>query len=286
MIERFADAQTLELQAEKILTPCGDGKLVWRVWGAATATPLILLHGGSGSWNHWVRNIEVLAQSGHRVIVPDIPGFGDSATPPDGHDANVLPGWLERGAAMLLGDQAVDIVGFSYGGLTAGLWAHECPQRFRSLVLVGAPSLTHNPLPVLDVWPFHTTPEGPQRDAIHRHNLLTLMLAHEASADEFAIRLHATNVVRDRLRKRRLMLTDVLREKVAHYPCTVAGIYGEEDPLYQGRYESIEQALRSAPRFHSLTKIGNAGHWVQFENAPAFNAALLGLLQDGQRSSV
>ena len=43
--------------------------------------PLVLLHGNFGSWMHWIRNVEVLSQH-YRVIALDIPGFGDSATPP------------------------------------------------------------------------------------------------------------------------------------------------------------------------------------------------------------
>ena len=49
--------------------------------------PTVLLHGGSGSWNHWVRNIDALLASGRQVIAPDLPGFGDSARPDDVSDA-------------------------------------------------------------------------------------------------------------------------------------------------------------------------------------------------------
>ncbi|MET1115858.1 MAG: alpha/beta fold hydrolase, partial [Comamonas sp.] len=48
----------------------------WRVWG--TGTPLVLIHGGHGSWMHWIHNIGPLAQH-FQVIVPDLVGFGDSA---------------------------------------------------------------------------------------------------------------------------------------------------------------------------------------------------------------
>ena len=41
-------------------TSNGTGDVVWRIWG--TGDPLVLLHGGTGSWMHWVRNIEALSQ--------------------------------------------------------------------------------------------------------------------------------------------------------------------------------------------------------------------------------
>src|SRR3546814_6277896 len=48
---------------------CGDGQMVWRLWGEGP--PLVLLHGGSGSWTHWFRNIPALARR-YRVIAADL----------------------------------------------------------------------------------------------------------------------------------------------------------------------------------------------------------------------
>src|SRR3546814_20757568 len=52
--------------------------MVWRLWG--DGPPLVLLHGGHGSWTHWLRNIPVLAEH-FTTIVPDLPGYGDSDLP-------------------------------------------------------------------------------------------------------------------------------------------------------------------------------------------------------------
>ncbi len=43
---------------------------------------MVLLHGGSGSWTHWIRNIPMLLACGRQVWAQDLPGFGDSASPP------------------------------------------------------------------------------------------------------------------------------------------------------------------------------------------------------------
>jgi pimeloyl-ACP methyl ester carboxylesterase len=240
---------------------------------------VLLLHGGSGSWTHWVRNIEPLMRTGHDVWVPDLPGFGESAAPPDGRDADVLPGWLERGLGSLFGAQAVDLVGFSLGGLVAGLWAQAVPARVARLVLVGSPGLSAELLPPLDLQRWDLLSAGPASLAAHRHNLLQLMLAHEASATELAVTLHAHNVERDRLRKRRLMLTDALVPVLAALHCPLHGIWGAQDVLYRQRLPLIRQVLSSAPGFRSLELLPEAGHWVQFEAAAAFNAALARALQ-------
>lgn len=268
------DVARLEQAATHHTTPCGDGLLVWHAWGPDDGAPIVLLHGGAGSWTHWVRNIGPLVQAGRRVLVPDMPGFGDSARPPDGEDADVLPRWLERGLQQLIGATAVDLAGFSFGGLTAGIWAHEVPGRVARLVLVGVPSLSNELLKPLDLRVWHTTPPGPARDELHRHNLQQLMLAHEASADALAIALHGANVERDRMRKRRLMLVDVLARILPALPMPVSGIWGKEDALYVTRRDLVDRVLATAPRFRALTWIAGAGHWVGFEDAPAFNRAL------------
>ncbi|MDB5843914.1 MAG: hydrolase-like protein, partial [Polaromonas sp.] len=54
--------------------------MVWRCWGEGA--PVVLLHGGSGSWTHWIRNIPTLVACSRQVWAPDLPGFADSASPP------------------------------------------------------------------------------------------------------------------------------------------------------------------------------------------------------------
>ncbi|MBE0609346.1 MAG: alpha/beta hydrolase [Dehalococcoidia bacterium] len=50
-------------------------------------TPLLLVHGWPETKRIWWRNIDVLAAAGFEVIAPDLRGFGDSGTGPDGfHD--------------------------------------------------------------------------------------------------------------------------------------------------------------------------------------------------------
>ena len=183
------DLAALHRRAERQETGCGDGVLVWHRWGPSGGPPVLLLHGGSGSWTHWARNIDALAQAGHAVWVPDLPGFGDSAAPPDGHDADVLPAWLELGLQSLVGDTPVQLVGFSFGALVAGLWADAFPDRVARLVLVGSPCLSAELLPPLDLRRWDAMPAGSARDAVHRHNLLQLMLDDESSATALAVAL-------------------------------------------------------------------------------------------------
>ena len=72
------DVTAIEAAARCIETAFAGGRTVWRVWGSGPA--IVLLHGGHGSWTHWLANIPALAE-GHTLLVPDMPGYGDSDRP-------------------------------------------------------------------------------------------------------------------------------------------------------------------------------------------------------------
>src|ERR1700722_14374421 len=108
----------LDREGTRRTTPNGAGDVVWRVWG--TGAPLVLLHGGTGSWMHWIRNIEELARD-FMLLVPDIPGSGESATPPAPVSADGIGATLAAGVASLIGPQKrFALAGFSLGGVIGG----------------------------------------------------------------------------------------------------------------------------------------------------------------------
>ena len=276
--------QQLLTRATRIDTPCGDGTLVWHIWGAPSAAhpPLVMLHGGSGSWTHWVRNIGPLVAAGRHVLVPDLPGFGDSAVSPLGRDADALPTPLEAGLCQLLdgaGHQAVDLVGFSFGGLTAGLWAAAFPERVRRLVVCGAPGLGLDSRRAVPLTGWRHLSDPAAVEAVHRSNLLALMFADAASITPLAMAVHTANVVRDRMPGRRLAYTDALLQALKLVRCPVFAIYGERDALYAGRHDALRAALGIAGDFRGVVFVNGAGHWVQFEKTGGFQAALLAALE-------
>ncbi len=126
-------------EAERIETPCGDGKMVWRRWGSGP--PLVLFHGGYGSWTHWIRNVLVLARQ-FTVVAPDLPGLGESATPPEPHTAESLARILIEGLDIVLPRHAgLHIAGFSFGGVLGGHVAALLGDRLRALTIVGSNGL-------------------------------------------------------------------------------------------------------------------------------------------------
>ena len=269
--------------AERLETSCHSARMVWHAWGSVAAPTLILLHGGSGSWTHWVLCVAPLRDAGWRVLVPDLPGFGDSDLPVGCTDVNDLPAHLHAGLQQLQGAGLcagpVSVAGFSFGGMAGALWLAEHPQDAAQLVLVGAPGmgLAAPDRTPLKGWRHLQSPEA--QEAVHRHNLLALMLLAPEALDELALRLHSTNVQRDRMPRRRLSSTDIVARVLPQVKARVSAIFGEHDVLYRGRLSELAAALPlMANCWGDWQVVPRAGHWVQYEAAALFNAALLEVL--------
>ena len=136
-IELAAAVARIEAQSRRVETPCGDGSLVWRVWGSGP--PLVLLHGGYGSWMHWVRNVIPLSRR-FTVIACDMPGLGESATPPEPSTADGLAAIVVRGLDIVLPKGvAPHLAGFSFGGVIGGVVAAQLGDRLKAFTVVGLP---------------------------------------------------------------------------------------------------------------------------------------------------
>ena len=253
------------------------GPMVWHAWGPADGPVVVLLHGGSGSWTHWIRTVAPLVLRSMRVLAIDLPGFGDSAAPEQGGDVDALIEPLHKAWTLLKPQHATStFVGFSFGGMTAALWLAAYPQDAQQLVVVGTPGLGLTVPDRIPLKGWRHLPSLAMQAQAHRHNLMALMLRHEQSLDDLAMAVHAANVVRDRMPRRRLSSTAIVAETLPHIACPLHVIFGEWDALYKGRWPEVQALFNAkAPTLASWHLVPDAGHWVQYERPEAFQAALL-----------
>lgn len=263
---------SMEARARRVETPCGSATMSWRIWG--DGPPLVLLHGSKGSWLHWVRNIEALATR-FRVIVPDLPGHGDSGMPAS-LDHEGLCAALEQGLGSILGDTAVDLVGFSFGGVVGGHLSAFHPERVRRLVLVGCGGLGTPPGDTKRL-PLAGTTGQARWDAV-RYNLLGLMLHNPESIDALAMHQQYADGPRGKLPDAaNYVVPDKLAQILPRVRAPIDAIWGEFDRPHANPARQ-EQVLRQFRPNMDFRVIEDAGHWVMFERANAFNEALLELL--------
>ncbi|UFN48440.1 alpha/beta fold hydrolase [Roseomonas sp. OT10] len=266
--------EQVQMASRRRETPCGAGTMVWHLWGEGP--PIVLLHGGAGSWRHWVRNIPALSRS-RTVLAADLPGLGESAMPPEPYGPDSLGGIVAAGLTELLPPGAAcDLVGFSFGALIAGHVAAAAASSVRSLVLVGAGALgvPRGPIRLERV----RDKTGAERRAAHRANLERLMLADPVHVDDLALEIQEWNSSRARVASVPFATSASLSGVLPRVPAPVAAIWGERDapaaPDLPGRIAALRQARPDA----SVRIIPGAGHWVAYEAPAAFHATLEAVL--------
>lgn len=130
-LAQSAERARAHLQEKQIQV--GDFNIKYLTGGSGPV--LLMLHGFGADKDNWVRVAADLTGE-YRVIVPDLPGFGESSRPA-GIDYSVMTqvGRVHQ-FVQALGLQQVNIAGNSMGGAIAGAYAAAYPSQTRSLWLL------------------------------------------------------------------------------------------------------------------------------------------------------
>ncbi len=100
--------------------------------GPADAETVLIIHGFGGSKDNWSRFARFVTGE-YRVVVPDLPGFGESARHPDWDYS--LPAQRDRlhGFVEALGLETFHLLGVSMGGHLSALYTHRYPEQVVTL---------------------------------------------------------------------------------------------------------------------------------------------------------
>jgi len=110
-------------------------RLHYLEWGAASAPPVVLLHGGSAN-AHWWSRLAAALEDTYRVLALDLRGHGDSEHPESAaYRVDDYAGDVDA-FFDALGVDRIDLIGHSLGGLIATEYAGRAPERINSLVVV------------------------------------------------------------------------------------------------------------------------------------------------------
>ena len=248
---------------------------------AGEGTPVVLVHGsgpGVSAYANWRLTIPDLAGE-HRVLAPDMAGFGFSDKPGN----YSMEGWVQQLDAFLTALQLdkVSLVGNSFGGGLALAFAARWPERVDKLVLMGSMGVTFPITEGLDrVWGYEASIEN-MRSVLDffafDRTLVNDELAElrfRASTEPGMQEAFSSMFPAPRQRWVESMTTPL--EQIAALPHETLIIHGRDDrviPL-DNAWQLLQVIIRA-----QLHVFGRCGHWTQIEHAKAFNNLLLGFLR-------
>lgn len=253
-----------------------DG-VAWQVDVSGEGSPLLLLHGFTGSAATW-SDASVTWRSGHRLIAPDLLGHGRSGAPAD--PARYA---LERQAADLatmlheLDAVPADVVGYSMGARLALVLGLEHTGDIRRLVLespsAGFADATERAA--------RRAADEALADAIEDDGLEAFVDRWEVQP-LFASHARLPPLARQRIRRERLGHDPAglagslrgagqgamapLQERLATLGAPTLVVAGDRDPLGVGRAREVATAVPGA----RLEVIAGAGHSPHLERPPDF----------------
>jgi 4,5:9,10-diseco-3-hydroxy-5,9,17-trioxoandrosta-1(10),2-diene-4-oate hydrolase len=253
--------------------------------------PLLMLHGGgpgATGVSNYTRNIDAFAAH-FRVVVPDMPGYGQSTKGVDRADPF---GDLARSMLGLLDALGIDrahAIGNSYGGACALRMALDVPSRISSMVLMGPGGInTTRQFPtkgLMRLLSFYGG-GGPSREKVA--DLLRNYLVYDGSqiSDDLIDLRYQSSIDPEVIAKPPLQrpagLGAALRmdftrdDRLRSCQTPTLTVWGADDKVNRPSGGPTLQKLMPNCDLYMVSK---TGHWVQWERADEFNALTLAFLQ-------
>lgn len=248
-------------------------------------SPLVLLHGFTGSAANWRERVGVYA-SRFQTFAVDLLGHGRSDSPADPARYRMEPCLQDL---LALFDQLelahINLLGYSMGGRVALHFAAAYPERVNALVLESAsPGLATAAERAARLQSDEALADFIEREGlaafVERWEQLPLFASQARLPEAVQAQLHAQrlqNHPRGLAHSLRGLGTGVqspLWDRLASLPVPALLIAGELDPKFTAIARSMAQTLPSA----QLVVVPEAGHTVHLEQPLAFDQAVLNFL--------
>jgi pimeloyl-ACP methyl ester carboxylesterase len=273
--------KTTPIGGVPLATGLGELTLGYREAGSGPA--VLLLHGWPTSSFLWRRVIEPLAAAGHRVIAPDLPGFGASDKPTDVRYGFEL---FERALDGLLEQLEVDetaLVVHDLGGPIGVHWALRRPARVTHLALLNTLLYPEFDASVGRFVTMLSTP-GQREQLTSAAGIEAALRLGLADDDALTIEALAGHLAPYHDDDDRLALAHAgigleiagfaeIARRLPSLAMPVTAIYGEQDRILPDVAETMARVQADVPQA-TLTALPGCGHFLQ-EEAPDELAELL-----------
>jgi pimeloyl-ACP methyl ester carboxylesterase len=106
---------------------------------AGEGHPVLFIHGWGLGQHSYKRALKRLVHLGCRVYAPALPGFGGTPDLPARHFSfDGYADWVDQFLSAVKVTEPVFVVGHSFGGGVSIQFAHDFPDRIRTLVLINS----------------------------------------------------------------------------------------------------------------------------------------------------
>jgi len=236
--------------------------------------PIVLLHGGVGSWNHWVRNIGPLSRR-FTVFAPDMPGFGDSDDAEPRAPYDVYHGYVAAAVErMLPPGKPFHLVGFSFGGMIGSGVACRLNHRLAAATFIAPSGFFPTRTRKVKLRKRQPDLTAAQVRELHRYNLNQFMLHRPQSIGEDTITSHEHNHLRSRFNNFHLSRSGRVFGTMPLIVAPLQLIWGEQDRTVNPEVADRVDVCRTWMPPFELHTIPDAGHWAAYEAAETVNRLL------------
>ena len=251
--------------------PCGTGEMPVRRWRNEGAEKVMLLHGGSGSWLHWLRNIEPLREH-FDVYAADLPGLGDAAMCKVESSAESAAS-ATHGMLTDLFQVPFHIVAFSWGCTLTALLMAQLESRLKSVMLTGPAAVGDLPKQPQMKPLIKRTPGMSRQEVLEtqRENLARLMIYRRGRIDDMAVLMQDINTSKARFSSPQYARSTLLIDGLRGTRTPLFVIYGEFDAPAYPELEARRRIFRTVRPDVSIELVPDAGHWLQYEKPDLFN---------------
>lgn len=244
--------------------------------------PVVFLQGsgpGASGWLNFRHNAAFFAGSGYQVMIPDLPGFGDSDKPERDYTLEFFVDVVLEFADKLDLPQFA-LVGNSLGGAVSIGLALAQPERVSHLILMGCGALEDQSYyfqHMEGIRAMTKVPLGsPEFTPTRLKDVLKLIvfdarhITDELIEERFRILKTQTPSVFTRMR------IPNLTERLGDIRCPVLGFWGAKD-----RFCPVSGAEKLATACHNaqVITLSQGGHWVMIEYPDLFNRRCVEFLQ-------
>lgn len=252
--------------------------------------PVLMLHGGgpgASGLSNYTRNIEALARR-FRVLVPDLPGYGQSTKGVDANDPFGDLAVAMHGLLDVMGVARSHVVGNSLGGAVALRMALERPARIGRVVLMGPGGVgisQSTPTEGLTRLLGYYGGDGPTFEKLRTFICEDLVYDASRVSDELLQQRYAASIAPEVVANPPLRAPGnaqvmqkmdlLLDPRLATLPHPTLAMWGTEDKVNPS---SGAAALQSRMPACDTVLFSRTGHWVQWERADEFNAFVAGFL--------